>query len=280
MNNFFKILYNGSDLSRKLKDYATASVALSLQTSEYIYIGYYKPFKQLFIELDVKNTEQGTLLAEYYNGTSWQPLESLLDETDNFTQSGFLFFNKPDKWESFEDGGTPKNFYIRLSTDVNHSIGTSLKGVGILLSNDLDITSIRDNIVSKHNNGESWVLKHEQARKVIIQEIRNVGNRKITNADKNNPLVTEGIRYMDVNEFDLLEPEQLRQASAYMTLSMIYLDELSDELDDKWERQGERYREQAAAMINLFRLQLDTDDDGIEDDDENDDTTHTGLVWT
>ena len=279
MNDFFKILYNGSDLSKKLKDYGTAPVALTLLVGEFLYIGYSKPFKQLFIELSTKSTAGGILSAEYYNGSSWQPLASLLDETDNFTKSGFLFFEKPDSWKEFEDGGTPKNFYIRLATDTEHTTGTELKGIGILLSNDLDLEGVRSNIVSKHNNGESWVLKHEQARKDIIQEIRNVGNRKVLNADNVNPLVTEGKRYADINEYDLLEPEQLRQASLYKAISMIYLDELSDDIDDKWARQGERYEIKANEMINLFRLQLDTDNDGIHDEEENDDTTHTVLSW-
>lgn len=279
ITKFFKIFYNGSDISKQLKDFATSGVAISLQVGEHIYVGFEKPFKQLFIELSTKNTDGGTLSAEYYDGSSWQDLATLLDETNNFTKSGFLFFDKPASWAEYEDGGTPKNFYIRLKTDNAHSAGTELKGIGVLLSNDLDLEGVRSNIVSKHNNGESWVLKHEQARKYIIQSLRNAGHKKVKNYDSANPALTENIRFADITEYDLLEPEQLRQASLYLTLSMIYLDELTDDLDDKWQRQGERYFDEFGKAMDLFRLTVDSDDDGREDDEENYEDNYTGLSW-
>lgn len=279
LTKFFKILYNGSDLSKKLKDFNTAGAAISLQVGEHIYIGFEKPFKQVFIELSTKNTDGGILSAEYFNGTAWVQLATLLDETDNFTKSGFLFFDKPNSWAEFEDGGTPKNFYIRLSTNTAHSVGTALKGIGVLLSNDLDLEGVRSNIVSKHNNGESWVVKHEAARKKIIQRLRNAGHYKVKNYDSANPVLREGIRFADLTEFDLLEPEQLREASLYLTLSMIYLDELTDDIDDKWSRQGERYYDEYGKAMDLFRLTVDMDDDGIEDDEENYETNETSLSW-
>jgi len=276
--SFLTIKYDGTDYSKKLKDFGTASAAIELQELEYIYVGHYKPFKQFYVELEVKNTSGGVMSAEYYDGSIWQPLNTLLDESEDFSKSGFLFFEKPSNWKAAEVDSETK-FFIRLKTDTSHSVGTKIQGMGVLLSNDLDLEGVRSNVVSKFNNGASWVLKHEQARKDIIQLLRNKGNRKISNADKNNPLVTEGIKFSDINEYDLLEPEQLRQASLYKTLSMIYLDELSDDENDKWERQGLRYERSFHTMFNLFYLQLDTDDDGVLDDGENYITTSTSLVW-
>jgi hypothetical protein len=278
MNKFFTVLYNSIDLSKKVKDFGTASVSLELQSSEYLYVGFDKPFKQFFIELSTKSTSGGLLTAEYFDGSIWSPLESLLDETENFTKSGFLFFEKPSTWAATTVDGEEK-FFIRLATDTNHSVGTELQGLAILLSNDLDLEGVRSNIVSKHNNGASWVLKHEQARKDIIQALRNRGNRIVKNADKNNPLVEQGLRFADLTEFDLLEPEQLRQASLYLVLSMIYLDELSDNEEDKFFRQGERYERKYSENFNLFYLQIDFDDDGISDNNETVVTTSTALSW-
>lgn len=278
MNNFFTILYEGTDFSKKLKDYGTSSVSLELQVGEYIHIGYEKPFKQFFVELETKNTNSNIISAEYYDGTTWQPLDSLLDESEGFTKSGFFFFEKPSTWAK-TTVSTIKKFYVRLKTDANHSVGTLVQGLAILLSNDLDLEGVRSNIVSKHNNGASWVLKHEQARKEFIQILRNKGNRIIKNLNNTNPLATEGIRFADVTEFDLLEPEQLRQAAMYKVLSMIYLDELSDEDGDKWEKRGYKYEGSSSKMLNLFSLSIDTDNDGLEDDSENAATTHTVLSW-
>jgi len=279
MNSFFTVNYEGTDLSKQLKDFGTNEVGLELQTGEYVYIGYYKPsFTQFFIELGTKNTIANTISAEYYDGTTWQPLNTLLDESNGLTKSGFFFFERPSAWAK-TTVSSKENFYIRLATDTNHSVGTTLKGLNILLSNDLDLEGVRSNIVTKLNNGESWVLKHEQAAKDILQELRNKGNRVVKNADTTNPLITEGLRFADLALFDLLEPEQLRQASLYKTLSMIYLDELSDEVDDKWHRQGTRYEENYSKMVDLFYLQIDFDDNGLASDSETTISTSTNLVF-
>lgn len=279
MNSFFTVLYEGTDLSKKLKDFGTGEVSLELNTGEYVYIGYYKPsFKQFFIELGTSNINANTISAEYFNGTTWAPLNTLIDESEGLTKSGFFFFDRPSDWGTTTVESIEK-YYIRLSTNANFSVGTTIKGLGILLSNDLDLIGVRENIVSKLNSGSSWVLKHEQAAKDILQELRNKGNRVVKNSSTDTPLVTEGSRFADLTLFDLLEPEQLRQASLYKCLSMIYLDELSDDVDDKWQRQGTRYEDNYSKMVNLFYLQIDLDDDGSSSAAESRITTSTSLVW-
>lgn len=271
---FFKIKHNGNDLSFKLKDFGTPAVALTLTGASPIEIAYRKPFKQLFIELDEKNQVGGELKLEVWNGTGWALVHTTIDETEDFTKSGFIFFEKPSYWK--EDDGI---FKARIYSTVDHANQVEVRGIGVLLSNDLDLEGVRSNIVSKLNDGKSWVVKHEQARKDIIQLLRNRGNRVVRNGDKYNQLVTEGIRFADLTEFDLLEPTQLRQASLYKVLSMIYLDELSDSEEDKWERQGWRYYKRFTEMMNVFYLQIDVNDDGVASDGETQNVTSTGLVW-
>ena len=60
---------------------------------------------------------------------------------------------------------------------------------------------------------------------------------------------------------------------------MIYLDELSDERDDKWFMQGTRYQKDFEELFNNFMLKLDVNDDGFEDDYEMDNDTTVGLKW-
>jgi hypothetical protein len=279
MSKFLTVIHDTTDISKYVKDYGTASVTTELLSSEYLYVGYYKPFAiNLYLELSSLNTNGGILNAEYFDGTTWQPLNTLLDETENASKSGFLLADKPDKWAATTIE-TKENFYIRFSTDTDWLATTAIQGLAILLSNDLDLEGVRSNIVSKHNSGSSWILKHEQARKDIIQLLRNKGNRIVKNRDNNDPLVSEGVRFLDLTEFDLLQPDQLRQASMYKVLSMIYLDELSDNNDDKWFTQGERYEDQFEKMFNLFYLNIDFDDDGISDDGETTISTNTSLTW-
>jgi len=278
MNKFFTVIYEGTDLSKKVKDFGTAPVSVELAPAEYLYVGFYKMFNQFFVELGTKNTVANNMTAEYFDGTTWQPLNTLLDESEGFIKSGFFFFEKPNNWAKTTIGGQ-ENLYVRLLTDTTHSVGTKIQGLAILLSNDLDLEGVRANVVTKFNDGNSWVLKHEQVRKDIIQLLRNKGNRVVKNSNPNNPLVTEGAKFADLTEFDLLETDQLRQASLYKVLSGIYLDELSDNIDDKWDRQGKRYEGIFFKMFNLFSLQIDNDDNGAASDDETNVSTNTSLVW-
>lgn len=276
---FFTVKYQGNDYSKRLKDFGSAEVPFSLLAAEAMHVGFEKPFNSFYLEFGTKNTEAVNLTFEYYDSelASYQPLD-VVDESEAFIQSGFVLFEKPANWGKSTFDGDEK-FYIRITTDADLTNGTTLKGLAMLLSNDLDLERVRSNIVSKFNNGESWILKHEAAKKYIIQELRNRGNRKVINTDNTNPVLPEGMRFADITEFDLLDPFQLRQASIYLTLSMIYLDELTDEEEDKFFRQGLRYENEYNKAFDLFFLKLDTDNDGLEDDFENAEDTGINLSW-
>ena len=284
--NFYTVLHDDGvtieDISLSVKDFTTNFISLALGDTHYLYVGYYKPFKQFYIELKPFNTVAGDLVFEYWDGTAWVILEAI-DESQNFFKSGFIYFNRPDDWAANTVSGE-ENFYIRLQPSASHDAGTILKGLGILLSNDLDLEGIKSNIVSKLNSGESWVGKHEAAKKYIIQKLRNLGNRKVISSQSNNPVFstakeTSSILFSDLTEFDLLDPFELREASKFYALSYIYLDELSDEQDDKWERSGKRHLKRADEAVNLFMLKLDTDDDGEEDASESSGDTGINLSW-
>ena len=283
MKKFFTILHDDTstitDHSLFLKDYTTNPVPLALGDTHHLYIGYDKPFPQMFIELSFKNDVTGTLVFEYFNGTAWVALPDFVEETQNFFRSGFVFVDKPDDWAS-TTVKLIKKFYIRIQPSASHNAGTIIDGIGIVFSNDLDIIGIKSNIVSKHNNGNSWIEKHEAARKLIIQKLRNAGHRTHKTITGNSLVFSgAGIRFTDLNEFDLLEPQELREASKFYVLSFIYLDELSDEEDDKWERAGKRHEARGDEAVQLFMLKIDKDDDGIESESESEGTTRINLSW-
>jgi len=270
------------DISLFVKDYVTTGKVVALADTHNLYTGYYKPFKQLFIEFAVANTNANVLTVEYYNGTAWTALTAV-DETEGFIKSGFILFDRPTDWAETEVDSISK-FYIRIRPSVSHSVTTEIKGLGILLSNDLDLIGIKENIVSKLNNGNSWVGKHEAARKYIIQKLRNLGYRKYIPADEDSPLLVASSKasatyFSDLTEYDLHEPFELREASKFYALSFIYLDELSDEQDDKYERSGRRHEQRADEAVNLFMLKLDYNDNGTEDEDETMGSTRTVLSW-
>lgn len=285
--NFYTVKhFNGAtydDYSLKLKDYGTPSINLTLTDTQYLYIGNYKPFNNMYIELDTANINAGSFSSEYYDGAAWQPLE-LIDETEGFAESGFIRFNLPDGWKSL-DVGNATRFYIRLQPSIAQS-AIDLKGLGVLFSNDLDLVSVRSNIVSKHNNGSSWVLKHEEARKEIIGQLRRNGNVKVKERNTSNInsqlFFGDGVNdlfYLDITEYDILDIDQLREAAKLKALELIYVDELSDEKDDKWQRHGYRFQAKYKEAMNILFLKLDLNDDGVVDNEDNNNVTSTELIF-
>jgi hypothetical protein len=274
---YFTVIHEASNLSEKVKDFTTPSVPLDLLDSEYLYVGYRKPFNTFFCEVS-GNIVANTFTAEAWVNGAWVAVD-ILDESEGFTESGFLQFTKPTEWAVTTVAGEEK-YFIRLSPSASHTAGSLLTGLAVLFSNDLDLIGVRDNIVSKHNNGKSWVAKHEASRKYIIQEIRNKGNKIVQSKEgQANPFGSDVKKFIDVTEYDILKPFQLRQASLYKTLSMIYLDELHDEENDKWQRQGLRYEAEFYKAIDLFFLSIDSDDDGKESSEESRKSTGVNLSW-
>jgi len=282
--DFYTVKLNLDDVSVRVKDYTTPSVPMALTAGQYMHVGYYKAFRQFYIDFKVLNAVATSLVFEYYNGVTWVALPGVVDETEDFIKSGFMYWNRPGDWAPVEIDGD-ENYYIRISAPDDLTPETELNGVNVLFSNDIDLVGIRSNIVSKHNNDEPWIEKHEAARKHIIQQFRNLGHRKVkqANGDEPNVLFTgekeDSLDFSDLTQFDLFDPFQLREASKFFALSYIYLDELSDENDDKWERAGLRHDKRADEALNVFMLRIDTNDDGEENEEENMGDTGTNLTW-
>lgn len=280
MEKFFKIFKNTEDLSLKLKSFSTPSVGFELLSTDSFYIGYEKFFRQFFVSFESLNTSGSNLSFTYFNGSTWSPLK-VLDESFSFSKDGFVTFEPPTDWKSTAVNGESL-FYIKISTDIDFTPTTKLTGLSILFSNDDDLVGIRSDIVSKYNKGKTWVVKHEEAKKQIIQKIRNAGHRKITARLSNSTLFfgnDNSIYFDNINEFDLFNPFELRQASKYLTMSLIYLHELTDSSDDKFEKAGKHYYALYQEAIDLFMLKLDIDNDGVENSKESEEETGIKLSW-
>lgn len=280
MEKIFTVFKNAEDLSLQLKSFATPSVNFHLQDTDIFYVGYEKFFRTFYVGFDVVNSASAIMSYEYFNGSAWVNL-ACFDETFNFSKSGAINFAPPADWAKTTINS--KNlFYVRIKSNVDFHGNTKLHGLAILLSNDSDLEGIRSDIVTKYNKGKPWFAKHEEARKQIIQRIRNAGH-KLVNYDVSNSALyfgsTKSIYLDDVSEFDLLKPIELKEASKYLTIASIYLNELTDQIDDKFERAGKHYMALYNEAMQLFMLKIDVNNDGVENEDEDAGDTGTELKW-
>lgn len=274
MKEFFTVINEATDISNEMSSFSTDEVTLELTAAQTLSIGFRKAFAFIYLELSTPNTNAATLSATYENAEGVQELE-LIDETYGCTRSGFLKLSRP---EDIIDStvATIEKKFIKIKTSADFSVGTKLKGVGIVFCTNQDLIDIRSNVIDKLNGGNSMITKIALARDHIMNEINRQGNFKVI-TDSTSSLGTHTV-LSEVNEFDFLKIDQLRLACAYKAMALLLIDEKSDQEKDKWEIQGYRYDRTAGRELSSYFMNLDLDDDGKEDLEEVNQTSVTRLT--
>ena len=246
-----------TDLKIDLGQPASGSSSVTLKTADYIYVGYYKPFQFLYMDITTPNTTASTVSYEFWNGTTWTSL-STVDDTGNLTRSGMVQWEEQSTWDE-TTVDTKEQYWIRASTDTLHSAAT-FNFMGLVFSDANDL-ALHTPYINESNqlNGETTHFKaHIAARDTIIQRFINRGYIK-TNAAGTRTAITG---------WDLLDINEVRMASTYLTLSIIHFN-LSDDAEDHWMDKAARFRGEYEKTINQVRLTVDSDDDGTTDAGEN-----------
>lgn len=255
-------------------DFSRDDFPLVITQADTFLVGYRKPFNFFYNEFKVANVNANNLIIQYLNSDTdtLTDVPNLHDGTLGYTRSGFITFNRPEDdqanttWKKSTFDGV-ELYWLVITVSADHSAGTEVRGMNVLYSDDNDLIQERSNIVSKHATNEptlSWVVKHQAARNEIVQKLRNQGKNKVIKSTEVNPS-----RFADLTYFDILNLDQIRNASKFYTLAKIFKQELSDAAEDKWWKLGEDFEEQGDNSFDLFLLSLDTDDDGEEDIEEN-----------
>ncbi len=247
-----------SDHSNAAQDYSRDSFAIELSSTEdYLYIGYRKPINSIYVEMSTANTTANSFTFEYYNGTAWAAITPFSDETKGFTRSGFLVWERNLTDDTATTVDSQEAFWYRLRPSVDHSVGTIIQGLNIVFSDDNDLQTEVANISAYLASGTtSHILSHVAARDKINQDLRNSGKVKLN---------TSTGRFKDINVFDVLNIEQLRELSKWKTLATIF-DDVSDRPDDKYDQRSRKYNNRYKSGFNKLQfLGLDDDDDGVAD---------------
>lgn len=239
------INYNATDLSLKLEEFAAPTQAITLLSTEFIYVGYYKPITNLYFEFTSTVTSLSTLSVEYETASGFVNVDNLVDRTNGLGESGKV------SWEIETDNQVSSLlfgktlYWYKFSVDVA-TVARAFVGINVLFSNDKDLIEEYPGIMSNLPTGNvSFVNFNASARKDIVQALR-----KKYNADAK--LLTQ---------FDLLNNEEVKQASKYLALSKIF-DWLSDAPDDNWSVKSSFYYNKHSDYLNNITLTIDSNDNG------------------
>jgi hypothetical protein len=347
LKHFFEDNLVFEDPTLNLNDYLRGFEELKIKSDDYWYIGLYKPFNSLFFEAVSPNISQSELVIEYWDGTMYQSVPNILDDTSNFTRSGFIRWMFDDsttitqQWRQNDVNGTSLN-WIRISSnggfhgvvlsnagvgnsesviniddddigsyqvgqeiyiaaeDSYHSITAvdptmgaanitidpalvlpcpdaeplyalmSVKGMNLVYADDNDLISEVRLINDFLAEGDtSFISYHVAARNEIVQTIRNGGYVKQIGQDAFLPQRSEEVlKRKNMNKWDFLDIDEIRQAGKYLALAKIFFD-VSENTEDKAYQRYRDYEGMYGAAFKLFYMSLDLDDDGNEDKREN-----------
>lgn len=235
-------------ISFYMLNYARDPIVMHLLPTHYLYFGKNKPFNAIYVEMAHNSNVNTSLIIEYFNGTSYTPVENLLDDTIAFTRSGFIQFDRPTDWQIQTIGGEDQ-YYLRISVADGISNNTSFQGMNIVFSDDMDLKSIYPGIMNYLDPAErTFILRHENSRNLIIQDIK----KFVKN---------------DVDAWDFLHIHEVKQWSSYLTLGNIFSGLQSIE-NDLFQQKMTEYEQKAEQYKAQFYLSLDLNNNGLEDNAE------------
>lgn len=241
-----------SDVSMELNNYAVDQVAYSMiEDADYIFIGLYKNFKNIFVET-VSQAIAGEISYEYYDGATWQELK-VVDESKDFSRPGFISWSQ----ELFPTSINGQElYYVRITGDITGV----LAGINMVFANDNDLSERYRDIAQYMGNDSSFIAYHQAAKKDMIQDIKNSGQTKVSSINGS---------LTDLTVWDFLRPEQVRVAAAYLCLSKIFAG-VSDNSEGKFFTLSEGYEKDYSKALETFLLTIDRKDTGTEDlEDQN-----------
>jgi hypothetical protein len=230
-----------------------------------------KLINTLYIEFAVSsaNSQPNTLTVEYWDGTAWVSAVNMYDQTKGFTRNGFISWDRDDLEDNQEKVvfDSDELYWMRIRSSVAQDT-TEVKGFNIVFSDDNDILEelpdAKDVCGFLPDDELTFINIHQAAKRDMIQLLRNEGNVEVR--------TKFSCKLENIDEWDILRPQELRVAGKYLALNKIFT-QLSDSPDDKFQLKALEYKNMFKKAFNLFIKTIDKDDDGRVDSDEMINTT-------
>lgn len=269
LENRFVVNDGSTNYTEELADFRSREASISITTGDYLYVGFYKPINQVYFYLTTGNPTETTLTVEKFTNTGWEPVLRLDDKTYGAKESGLVSWQEADNNDLQEETTvlSETGYFYRFSYSDNISV--TAKGVGILFSDDKDITTEEPLLSNEKyrfvvNKESDYMSIHLSTKRAIVQEIRNNGIIKYKDEANNERLKF----FKNITEFDLFDLDEIKQAAVMLSIANIFY-KLSDEPNDSWEIKANRYMNKYYKSLNIALVSIDRDDDGELESHEN-----------
>lgn len=246
-----------ADYSKESKDYLRDSYSIDFVAIEdALYIGLYKPFNSVYVELETPSIVDQDFIFKVNNGTSEVSLVTD-DDTKAFQRSGFIRWDRDTEWTETTVNNITA-YWVKIEAPGDFT--ATIKGLNIVFADDLHLKAEQPNINRLIPVNEiSFINYHVAARDEIIQTIRNSGEVKQKD--------TAAAKLENITKWDILDIGEIAQAAKYLALSKIYFD-ISENSDDKSYQRYKNYMGSYGKAFKLFYKSIDNNDDGVADETE------------
>ena len=257
---------NGSlvDFSVNLNKYnATESEFSYVAGEDYFFIGSRLPFNSIYFKLNASNTLPSSMVIEVFDGSDWEVVNEVIDETDGFTKSGHVSIvpNRDAKWlyhDTNTNGQTIPGlesvkiydlYWMRVSFTQDLDADCSLLWAGSIFSSDQDLGAeypdlTKSSVITAFQSGKlNWEEQHVKAGEVIIQDL--MINRVI------------------IESGQMLEKEDYRIASVQKVAEIIF-NAFGDDYNDNRQRAREEYQRRLSNPMK----KIDHNANGVEERSE------------
>ena len=276
-----KIFSGSRDISEYLKNFIDDFADFFIGTNKSIDVGYYKPINAIYCEME-PNLASRKVIVKYFNGTSFVNVSGLSDNTKGLARSGFITFDR-DQANQSQTTIEGQNLYwyrITLSSTQGEPIQSDggeqilteddviltsepgeimlrSYGINLVFSDDRDLHSEYPSVNDHKGDLRSFIGFHQAARDEIVTDIRNRG--KTVKKDNQS--------YKKIDQFDLMDFEEVRQASKFKALEKLFF-WLSDANDDRYGGRMAYYKRKYEDAKQQAFLTLDSNNDGKVDIEE------------
>lgn len=261
-NDNLSIFNEDKDLSFILSNFKETEL-VSLNESNYLYIGFSKPINTLYFDIEKESTLKSKIIIEKISNNVWSKVSSL-DCTNSFNESGFIYLNEF-KEEQKTIINNQEMFWVRISSEAEIS-DIEFRFINLLFCDKKDLIK-KDSTIhtfypydENDNKIKTHILALMAGRDWVTMEINKLGKFKSYN----------GIQAHLISYWDIMNINEVRDIAEDMALYTMY--DNANDSEGYYEKQRDILLKRAVKNFNKFTggflLTLDLNQDGKVDDNE------------
>jgi len=255
-----------TDITTSVIDYNNQSnYVVDIDENDAIYIGQYFAFNHLYFKLGALNSESISINVQTWDGSNWNDVVDILDETNGLQASGHITWtpNKIKAWGRDDTVGSNGNervtglgdvtiydrYWVKVTVSAAVTNTTALGWIGQLFCNDNDLEAEIPDF------GSSNYKTAYKTGKTDWEEQCVTGSNKVVDALKSANIIQ--------GEGQILDRYMFKDAAVHRTAAIIF-----SAFGDDYEDQRKLAMSDFHAAMKTGYLNIDKNDNAILDDHE------------